>query len=92
MVVSTDSPIVTGKTARSRPVPGRLTGLLLQFNINIFRDPRWGRGQARSCCLHEQVDVPAWSLARLLDTATGQLQETPGEDPYLSRQSATQQP
>ncbi|CAE7837737.1 Beta-xylosidase/alpha-L-arabinofuranosidase 2 [Symbiodinium microadriaticum] len=24
---------------------GRLTGLLLQFNINIFRDPRWGRGQ-----------------------------------------------
>jgi len=38
---------------------GRLTGLLLQFNINIFRDPRWGRGQ-----------------------------ETPGEDPYLSRQFA----
>ena len=44
------------------------------------------------CCLREQVELPTRSLARLLDAATGQLQETPGEDPYLSAQSATQQP
>ena len=24
---------------------GRYGGLLLQFNVNLFRDPRWGRGQ-----------------------------------------------
>ena len=29
---------------------GRMEGLLLQFNVNIFRDPRWGRGQAASIC------------------------------------------
>ncbi len=26
-------------------VPGRYGGLVLQFNVNLFRDPRWGRGQ-----------------------------------------------
>ena len=26
-------------------LPGRYGGLVLQFNVNLFRDPRWGRGQ-----------------------------------------------
>ena len=35
------APNTTGVTV----VPGRYGGLVLQFNVNLFRDPRWGRGQ-----------------------------------------------
>lgn len=52
-------------------------------NINIFRDPRWGRGQVTSAAPRPLADPPPTRPTLLAPP-----QETAGEDPHLTSRYA----